>query len=367
MRKIWIAVLKLACGFIFSFLVLETGTQLAWYFLRGGWVFTTHKPMFVPDDKLGFRLNTGWISKDFYVNSLGYAGPEFSRKKPAGALRMILLGESTTMGFNAGSDHTITANLQDVLKKNGFPNAEVINAGVQGWSSYHHLLRLDEYAALEPDIVLLGLPWNDFSVGGQLGEAWKPGTLMGKNIDDPRHLTWRRKLYLFVSNHSAISMWLKSFYAGMLPNIRKDYAAPYEYALKNEAVWNFYLENHKKMIHYFREKGVRVGVVFFPYIVPQGKLGEYDPYLRKLPKYMDNKNWYDIYLEAEDKTRRLIGDLAREENVPVFDAAVHFDDFPPEQRLKMFDSMIHCSRDGTEAFAKFLFQEMSAAKFINTR
>jgi len=96
-------------------------------------------------------------------NSLGFRGPEITREKPAGVVRVVLLGGSTTHGWYVGDDETIAAHLQRALEQRAPGRRfEVINAALDGYDSYQVLERLRiDVVPLEPDIVILNVGIND--------------------------------------------------------------------------------------------------------------------------------------------------------------------------------------------------------------
>jgi lysophospholipase L1-like esterase len=75
----------------------------------------------------------------------------------------MVFGDSTVVGRAVPQDQTIHAHLQRILKHQGL-NVEVINAGVEGYSTDQELLRMEELLPLyKPDIVLLAVCSNDFA------------------------------------------------------------------------------------------------------------------------------------------------------------------------------------------------------------
>ncbi len=90
------------------------------------------------------------------TNSWGFRGPEFSVTRPAGCLRIVCLGASTTEGSQF-DPYTYPYFLQEALQQL-YPKSslEVINAGHHGQdlTDLIELFRL-RVAPLEPDLVLL--------------------------------------------------------------------------------------------------------------------------------------------------------------------------------------------------------------------
>ncbi len=95
-------------------------------------------------------------------NSLGYRGDEIQVPKPEGTYRIVVLGDSSTYGVFVGYDQTYAAQLQQILRSDGYPNVEVINGGVTGYTSWNILVDLAlRIPVLEPDLVIFYEASND--------------------------------------------------------------------------------------------------------------------------------------------------------------------------------------------------------------
>jgi lysophospholipase L1-like esterase len=92
----------------------------------------------------------------FRVNADGYKGPALDR---SGARpRVLAVGDSCT--FGSLIDHYSWPRAAErELAQRGVP-AEVINAGVNGYSPANALARLDEFQALGPRVAVLYVGWN---------------------------------------------------------------------------------------------------------------------------------------------------------------------------------------------------------------
>lgn len=126
---------------------------------------------------LGYRLVPGFngevetveFSTHMRVNALGLrADREYGHKGPD-TFRMLLLGDSFTMGVGVEQDETYGQVLEQWLRarSQGMPQLyEVINAGVAGYNTQQALTYLRESGlALEPDLVVLG-----FYIGNDIVE-----------------------------------------------------------------------------------------------------------------------------------------------------------------------------------------------------
>jgi lysophospholipase L1-like esterase len=107
----------------------------------------------------------GWILK-IQTNADGVFPAATKRDKNPGVLRILMIGDSTVVGMSVPAEKRVNAVLERLLRSAGV-NAEVINAGVEGYSTDQELLLLLRLLPLyHPDIVILSITQNDF--GGNL-------------------------------------------------------------------------------------------------------------------------------------------------------------------------------------------------------
>ena len=101
---------------------------------------------------------------EFTTNRQGFRNYEnFEYAKPEGVIRVISLGDSHTQGFEVHQDLTYSSIIEKYLRQTGF-EAEVINAGVSGFSNAEALILLEkELVKYDPDYVVVGFFNNDFS------------------------------------------------------------------------------------------------------------------------------------------------------------------------------------------------------------
>ncbi|WP_254430993.1 GDSL-type esterase/lipase family protein [Magnetospirillum sp. LM-5] len=84
--------------------------------------------------------------------------------------RILVLGDSVTFGY-AGIDYVRA--FETGLRQRSL-DVEVVNGGVEGYAIRNHLLELDRYLALDPDMVAILIGWNDlFALTGSEGTLWQ--------------------------------------------------------------------------------------------------------------------------------------------------------------------------------------------------
>jgi hypothetical protein len=118
----------------------------------------------VPDSQAEIR------QRDFayiqHINRLGLRGRETTVEKPAGTRRILMLGDSFTMGKGVEENETfsvlVESALQEKLAACGGGSVEVLNAGNDSYAPILEYLYFDrELARLAPDLVVLNLDNSD--------------------------------------------------------------------------------------------------------------------------------------------------------------------------------------------------------------
>jgi len=99
------------------------------------------------------------------INSLGFRGAEFPRRKEPGALRILCLGDSYTFGPYVDDDQALPAVLGRVLsasRRPGAPPVDVINGGANGFTLADELAFLTTKSPeVQPDVVIVAFTQND--------------------------------------------------------------------------------------------------------------------------------------------------------------------------------------------------------------
>jgi len=96
------------------------------------------------------------------INEHGYRGKSFSLEKPAGVVRIVVLGGSAAFDQIVGRNQDWPHLIERDLKTRGYGNVQMVNAAVPGYASCDALGRLyGQVWMLEPDYVLLYNAWND--------------------------------------------------------------------------------------------------------------------------------------------------------------------------------------------------------------
>ena len=128
-------------------------------------------PLWVADPECHYRHRANavrqWTSrtgaKRISINSWGHHDDDFPKKKPAGELRGLILGDSVVMGHGLKYTETFAHQLENLMTglKTRFSSFQIINTGVQGYSTYQEVEVLKRSFVFDPDFVVVGFFFND--------------------------------------------------------------------------------------------------------------------------------------------------------------------------------------------------------------
>jgi len=128
-------------------------------------------PRFVQNAPWGIRKilpninaihKTSEYSYRYHSNSQGFRGTkEYEIVHPENCLRIVVQGDSVTLGYGVKDNETYSYILEEMLRKDGI-RAEVINMGISGFGTAEEIIQFNEVAKkYKPDIVILGFYEND--------------------------------------------------------------------------------------------------------------------------------------------------------------------------------------------------------------
>ena len=151
----------------------------------------------------------GFRSKNVNLNRCGCRGPE---PKPTGEKkRLLVIGESNIFGVKLNHESQLwDARLKALLKRHGYTEWEIINAGTPIYNSTQHRLYWEqEIARVKPDIVLVSFGFNDLSQAWMMGSKWSPEVVWPEKFI----LALERKTPIiqhFLSNFCLYLLWRRS-------------------------------------------------------------------------------------------------------------------------------------------------------------
>ena len=132
--------------------------------------------------------------KVFTLNSAGYRSPERSFEKPAGVLRVLCAGGSTTFDSLANRNETTWPwRLEGELRAKGLP-VEVWNAGIPTWTTLENIIALlTRDVDLQPDLLVVMQGFNDLQPASrgphdptyEHGHAERMLSALGFELEEP--------------------------------------------------------------------------------------------------------------------------------------------------------------------------------------
>jgi len=176
-REAIFVLLLLLMGTIFTVLAAELMTriaapQLLYRYPRG---FYESHPTRGYAVTPGFRatVDTPEYSVTYAFNRAGFRADHEYGPKPAGTFRVLLLGDSFTMGAGVEERDTFARRLEALLRERSSGPLEVVNTGIPGYGTREESILLAETIdQLAPDLVVL-----NFFVGNDLADNARPGLL----------------------------------------------------------------------------------------------------------------------------------------------------------------------------------------------
>jgi lysophospholipase L1-like esterase len=243
----------------------------------------------------------GWIDDGLLsINSLGFRGPDIRSPKPPQTFRIVVIGDSISLGWGVADDETFSSRLQQRLHER-FPGRaiEVVNLGVGGYNTRQEVTLLARHVrTIDPDLVLVGFYTNDVPEAleddsGRRRDArstgmTSPGQIMHIN---PTPDSWwdrqfRRSRAAYVAGR-AVKRWWGGGDAGRTAfTLELDLVAGRDSATLDRA-WTRVAGEFDRLHELARERGFRVGVVVLP--CREQATGEYSnaKYIAKLRSIAD--------------------------------------------------------------------------------
>jgi hypothetical protein len=148
----------------------------------------------------------------YHINEKGYRGHDFELKKPPGAIRIIFYGGSHVFDIWESDEDDWPHQVERMLRSSGFPQVEVINAGIPGHASFDSFGRLwSEGHVFSPDYVVFCNAWNDMRKHFRSNEPLLRQVQPYIEDSDPR-LNYRGGLDRILCEHSQLYCSLRQRY-----------------------------------------------------------------------------------------------------------------------------------------------------------
>ncbi|MEO1083356.1 MAG: SGNH/GDSL hydrolase family protein, partial [Acidobacteriota bacterium] len=116
---------------------------------------------YIPDPHTGFLQKPNSVGSypggAAYINDLGHRDDDATRRKADGVFRILVIGDSFTVGANVEQDEPYAQVLERLLRREFGDRIEVLNAGVGAWNPLQYAQYYEFHGrALDPDLVVVG-------------------------------------------------------------------------------------------------------------------------------------------------------------------------------------------------------------------
>lgn len=210
-----------------------------------------------------------YSNKLIKINSYGFHDDEFPIRKNNYEYRAIVFGNSVTMGHGVTYKETFSNILEGMLnkEKNKYVSFQIINAGVQGYSTYQEFVTLKRTLILKPDLIILGFCLNDltepFRVNRNLG---------GTGFDYHKILQSSDWLMAYLSNETGFGRLIQYlFYRSKSIDPKKQELEDVKSICLNASNklfkrnWEITLNDIQKFYDFSRERKIDIILLIFPY------------------------------------------------------------------------------------------------------
>lgn len=284
----------------------------------------------------------------FFINDVGYRGPNFAPAKPERLTRIIIVGGSTVFDqYRKDEGPHRTGDwphlVERLLRGRGF-NVEVINAGIPGHASFDALGRL--YSQLwiyQPDYVLFYGAWNDIKYFRKLTPETPLISLFEPlNESNPfieYHGFWDR----FFSN-SQLYVKIRNQYYGWKFGVGQEgeiSEGKYEDTYRLDAVRQYRLDVELIVDLCKNIKAVPILLTEATLVSPNNAAEE-----RKLISYQYQLLTHPALVRAFEETYEVVRSVAREKSVPMLDLAKQLNG-----KSELFTDHVHLSSKGSQEVA----------------
>ena len=163
---------------------------------------------FAADPLLGFKLEPNSVGRyhldiEARANQFGHRDDPVTLNRTPGVYRILLLGDSFTVGANVRQREAYGQVLERLLSSKSKRKIEVVNSAVGGWGPLQYVNYLEHYGfAFEPNMVVIG-----FFVGNDtynaIVDASKLSTaVLGRRIRRQALSRWTKsKIWLYNNSH----------------------------------------------------------------------------------------------------------------------------------------------------------------------
>ncbi|NQT22573.1 MAG: hypothetical protein HQ579_03940 [Candidatus Omnitrophica bacterium] len=281
------------------------------------------------------KHNPDYPGQKGQINSLGFRSHEFNSQKEVGLYRIVILGGSTTAGYESDIDHTFSAVIERKFNKNSDSEkkfAVIYARKGEEDMGYVNSVLAKEIVYYEPDMAVLYLTFNHLHMRRACLNV--PNDLYHKVFMIKQWLSDKSLFFLTFREKATILFQLEGKVCGdiYIPvNTPKKLAKSF---LNTPRVFNEYKKYLENFVNICKRKNIT------PALVTEACVIKGDSYLL-LGKGMDI-----VY----DKMYRIMEQVAKEKGAIFIDAAREMKAIPGNEKL--FNDGLHLYPEGNEVLAE---------------
>ncbi len=295
----------------------------------------------------------------YSINSRGFRGPEFSLTKKPGIIRVFASGGSTTACNSVDDDEAWPAVMEKELHSRRHL-VEVINAGVQGWSSYQELLRFKhEIVNYQPDVILLHQGWNEeFAYSSQnLGRWWQPRVV--RNMIETRYFYSNKHPWLSQTRFLLLFYLAQLYFKDFIFNRQMRFTNPERWiCLQRGEYLPAWFDNLIEIAREAKTRGILVYIINYPGLCDLNDSST----AREI--YLKNTRLSRFYADYQAVSKKQIQKTLKqiEPLIPLIETEKELLRYQAEERLDFFIDEIHLSAKGNAWLGKIIGKKLAEDK-----
>ena len=299
------------------------------------------------DPPLHYRFKKNFSSPLVNINRFRCRGPQ---PAPDGEKRrLLLIGESQHFGVKLRREKNVwSIRLEQMLRKAGYHEWEVLNAGNPMYSSYQHqILWEQELHRVGPQILIVGIGGNDISQALMFGPRWSRETVWPWEfiMALERKSPWWNKLL----GYSAIYYLLRRSATARRPFPVAEELPPLEAVLETIS------ESYRAIVSSAKAMGIKVALSLY---APAYDFNSTPDDRRRLAAIQSN--WESFIYERGEWEKRFLDyvyrTLAPELGAEAIDIRETFGAHP--RRHELYLDVVHFNAEGMEVLARIFFERL---------
>ena len=169
---------------------------------------------FEPDPYTGYRLRPHGMGHfqngiPAVANSQGHRDDEVSVAKLTGVFRILVLGDSFTVGANVRQEEAYPQVLERLLNQIALRPVEVVNTAVGGWDPFQYAQYYEHYARIfHPDLVYVGFFVGNDTYSQAERVEQRPTAVLGRRVSREAAVSRGTTVRVWLTEHSHLARLL---------------------------------------------------------------------------------------------------------------------------------------------------------------